>query len=203
MSTYEENVSQLEEIYLTLKEAPELYNFNAYVVDEAIAALAKASRQMTLFDVARAEDIRIGWLSSSSDKFLLSTLEVIHQKWFDADSVIYSASNLLLPPVEETTQNVYNHRVAKFLAKHGQPVSLSESTYGWEDYDLIYDKRENPAKYEIVAVTHYFHDSWSEFVDTFSDNDDKVGLTAEVIYKNGLNRRVRYDGELSFALRNM
>jgi hypothetical protein len=196
--SYEQNVETLEAIYI-MSDTPNLYPFEAYIVDTVIAALAKAGPEATLYEVAEQNDVEFSYLTSS-DSVFLRILAKLHFLWFKPNNIINSSRNYLNIPESNDWKDGYNHELAKFIVSHSKPVVLNESTYGWIDYEFTQEqKMSNP----IVAVVKIYEDQWAEFVHTFTGHDLKVGMTAEVIYQNGLNRRIRYEGEIGEIIRSI
>lgn len=188
------NVTLLENIILENDLQFNLPQYFNQEVDDQIAVLAKHGRDATLFDIVKAEKY---W--GYADAMSLKVLAQIHQYWFNPGNVINSERNLLAEPQSSDWKSGFKNALAKYLIQNGTVVSFPESTYGWEDYDIKTNDEKNP----IVAVLSAQEDSWSNFVDTYTGNEDKVGISGEVVFKNGLNRLVRYEAEFTDILKGI
>lgn len=82
----------------------------------------------------------------------------------------------------------YKKKMRAFMASKGQKVDVQEkrweweqddeaNVYGWVDYDAQAHVKEDPGCSWIVpAGAKLYERTYSQFTDTFHDNDDEVGI---------------------------
>ena len=68
----------------------------------------------------------------------------------------------------------FQEEVTKFLLEKGEVASGGGWTYGWRDYN--WDRREHKCPWIATGDSEVIEYSFSEFTDTFSDNENKVLL---------------------------
>jgi hypothetical protein len=68
----------------------------------------------------------------------------------------------------------FNEEVRKFLLEKGEATGGGDWTYGWRDYNR--DRREHKCPWVTTEESKVIEYSYSEFTDTFSDNENKVLL---------------------------
>lgn len=199
--SYQESVDFLENKILAGEGHPYTYlldpNRGRDLLDEAIALCAKHGRERTVFDIIEDEEIRT-W---GEGKQLISVLSFLMPLWLDVEAVKTSSRNLLLVPEEgKGWQEGYQNALATYLIEHGEPASIPDNYYGWQDYDLMHKLREHPMK--IVAVLDVFADSWSEFMGTDAESYDGHGVSGVAVYEDGTVRKLRWEGEFTDLIRS-
>lgn len=69
----------------------------------------------------------------------------------------------------------FQEEVTKFLLEKGEVTGGGDWTYGWRDYN--WDRRDHPdCPWIVTEESKVIEYSYSEFTDTFSDNENKVLL---------------------------
>ena len=193
--SYEENVAEIENLVLEQDMKFDLETRTNYQVDIAVATLATHGRLVSLFDIMAVEE-----LDAYSDIDQIRVLSKIHTSWWDSATVAASDRNLLAEPASDSGwQGRYKHAMALLLIEQGVGVALNESYYGWQDYGIKTSDAGNP----IIAVLAVREESWDEFAGTFVDADSKTGITGEVVFKNGENRKLRVEGSFSEIVREL
>jgi len=195
MNDIDANIKALEELVLSLDlNFYILHENERWTVDTAIATLARHHHTATVFDIVKAEELDLRF-----DATLISTISTIHKHWFDVDAVVDSPRNILRnpPKADDNWKDRYRYDAAKSLIKHGTVMQLQETTFGWQEYLWAEENKDNP----VVAVVDVFEDHWSEFTQTDMDPMYKTGITAEVLFKDGQNRRIRKEGTFEEVMR--
>lgn len=188
--TYEEKVALLEELYLATPPSVEYNPYgNSQYLDVAIATVAKYTPVDTVFDILKAEDIRV-------NEFLALAIDEVVQLWLDVEAIKNSERNLLNISESTDWKTDYHHQLAEYLVANGQAANLRESFYGWEDCDI-------PTTLKPVAVLSVFTEGWAEFVHTFTDAEEKVGIAGIVVYENGKTRKMRHESDFTEVIRSI
>lgn len=90
--------------------------------------------------------------------------------------------------------NDYEKMTAAFLQERGTPVKLFDDYYGWEDFGVEDELKSS----QIIAIEDIGVDSWQQFEGTFYEGDaTRSGLIAYITTDTGLERYVRYEGDLA------
>jgi hypothetical protein len=195
MNDIETNIKALEELVMSLDlNFYILHENERWTVDSAIATLARHHHTATVFDIVKAEELDLRY-----DATLINTIAIIHIHWFDLTAVVDSPRNILRTPPkpDDNWKARYRYDAAKSLIKSGTVMQLQESVFGWEEYLWKEENPDNP----VVAVVDVFEDHWSEFTQTDMDPMSKTGITAEVLFQDGQNRRIRKEGTFEEVMR--
>ena len=81
----------------------------------------------------------------------------------------------------------YKKKMRAFMAEKGQKIAIEPkryeweqddevSTYGWVDYDAQRHVREQGCSWVVPAGARLYERTYSQFTDTFNDNEDQVGI---------------------------
>jgi len=192
-----ENLDQL--LTMVLEKTSEDAKFWRYYgsqhqIDVAVHSIAKYSRTENIYRILEDESVEV-------TDGLARAFMAVYAIWIDLDAVVQGPLNILNEPSAEAGwREKYDHELAQFVIKNGDPVSLIEDYYGWVDTDLKRSAKDSPER-TVVAVLDVFEDRWSEFTDTFNDSHYGHGATAIVVYANGNTRKIRWEGELDEAVR--
>lgn len=177
------NLEKLEEAILANDLNFAVYQ-GSFMPDEAIQVVAKYGPDVSVFDILRSEYY---WNGS-----LVRLIGDIHKTWVNVDSL--KAKDLRVdPPVGADWKTGYQKAVADFLVQNGTLVGFPESAFGWEDYQTHYPDPENP----LVAVLRVQEDVWNDFISTYDGSETKTGAVAEVVFQDGTERKLRWEGSFS------
>lgn len=197
---YAQNVIELENIVLENDlQFPELDQFFLYVLDASISEMAQAGKNATLFEVFESAEVDLFRYASTSDKLAAQVMSVIHPYWYEMDERV-PANNLMNPNVDilHDWRDGYNHALADFLVANGSVMQLDDGYYGWYDHDFM---RDTYPKLEIIAVLNVKEDYWDEFDHTFADDSlHKHGIRGQVFFSNGMQRYMRWEGDIRQAM---
>lgn len=206
-ATIEQNIETLTDLYLKAElDLPWLDDrwFNSggtQMLDTAIAILAKYGKFKTLSEIAEAESID-PTRTSRYNANLIGTMAAVHALWIDTAYFIACPDNLLNPAGRSEKLNAegredrYHRAVAEIVVANGRLMRIDESYYGWADWD---GKKE-----KIVAAFDLKEDYWEEFVGTFAtEEDSRSGFTLNVLYEDGIFRKLRYEAEIGEIMREL
>lgn len=195
--TVKENIVVLEDLFLNTKLdfswLDSSYSArDAQIVDIAIATLAQYGNTVILADVFHDEELDH---ESNYDSMTIKAITDIYSMWVDKKAIIAREDNLLNSPdmTNPHWKAMFRHELAKLMATKGKLMAHYRSVYGWEDY--IRGDGKLP---EVVAVFNVKEDYWGEFQGTFvTENDEKTGFTAHVMFKDGTFRDLRHEAGIS------
>lgn len=120
------------------------------------------------------------WVQEHDYEYLL--LDTMYQQWSEQP--------------EHSALTEYEHLTARFLQQRGYPVSFYESTFGWEDFTVLDTFRHGT----VIRIEDITADRWEEFEGTFAEAEENSlhsGVRAYLTLDNGLERYVRYEGNLA------
>lgn len=165
----------------------------SYVLEQAEARLRKHNPgERTLDEIIQAENLR-SW--HSDDLNLATVMSLMFPLWNDHMALFGSERNALHQvPANSSWERGYRNFIAKFLRDNAEPVNLFDSTYGWRETRQFLATHPNE---NVVGIYNITEDAWSEFQDTFSENSQHTGVTAEALYSNGAMRKLRWEGSLT------
>lgn len=191
-----ENTETLENLFLNCKLdfswLDSSYSRDGQIVDIAIATLAKYGNKVLLADVFKEEELEH---ESNYDAMIIKAITDIYSLWVDKKAIIAREDNLLNTPdmTNPHWKAMFLHEVSKLMTSKGKLMAHYRSSYGWEDYMRGADKLP-----EVVAVFNVKEDYWGEFQGTFAtDDDEKTGFTAHVMFKDGSFRDLRHEAGIS------
>lgn len=187
------NVEELENRFLTTKVDFRWARNNA--VEDAIEVLAKYGKEETISAMAEAEDLdRSSW----SDALIIQAMSELHALWVDTNVFIGRDDNLLNREVkvDDTWQMRFKQAMVGVLLAEGELMNHNASYYGWKEYDNIPNG-------EIVGVFNLRTDEWGLFEGTMAPEETHTGITAEVLYANGIFRNFRYEADLATMMRSL
>lgn len=192
-STIAANVEELENLFLRTK-----IDFRwamPKMVDDAIEILAKYGKETTILTMSEAEELAVTYYG---DHLLVRTMSELYAMWIDPKVFIGRDDNLLSREIkiDDSWQARFKQSMTEILLDKGTLVSYDASYFSWEEYDNI------PTA-EIIGVFNLHTDEWGKFEGTFAPEQTHTGITAEVLYANGLFRRFRYETDLATIMREL
>jgi hypothetical protein len=203
----EENTEILTDLYLQadLKlwwlDARWFESGGTQMLDTAIATLAKYGKLKTLSEITEAESID-PTRTNGYNANLVATMSELHALWIDTAYFVERSDNLLnvAGRSDEKTpagrEDRYHRAVAEIVVANGRLMRVDESYYGWTDWD---GKKE-----KIIAAFDLKEDYWEEFNGTFaSEIDSRSGFTLDVLYEDGIFRKLRYEAEIGEIMREL
>lgn len=167
----------------------------AQMVDVAIATLARYGNTVLLADVFEAEEMDHG---NDWDARQMRAMTEIYTIWVDKEAIVNREDNLLTAPdmTNPHWKAMFNHELAKLIVAKGKLMGFHRSIYGWEDWNQRFN--EGKQLNGVVAVFNVKEDHWGEFSGTFvTDDDSHSGFNAQVMYKDGTFRDLRYEATLA------
>lgn len=194
--TADDRLAQLEEIAALIPEREGLskFEYSPQMLDVAVATLAKYERDVPLIEVFEAE-----MFDDYTDADTVYYLRTVHREWYDSEAFINSADNLF----GEGDNRQFERALAALVIKRGQPMGLGKlSNFSWIDPQSYYEPKS-----PIVGVYAVSEDRWNEFQGTFDDENEAwsyvAGVTAWVLYENGLTGKYRAEGDLTSMVRDL
>lgn len=177
-------------------------NISGWDLTSAVELVAGYTETTTVFDIAR--DCDVDYTSRRYDDLLfafIDALTTIRLKQPDVQAQIISApDNALNEPASTATwQERFNHKLALHMVENGIPMYWGDTYFGWEDYNF----RQRMPNSRIVVVKDIRMDHWDSFVDTEADSSHHCGYTAHVIYDNGKQYQIRWEGEATDLIRSI
>lgn len=173
----------------------------AQMVDVAIATLARYGNTVLLADVFEEEEMDHG---NDWDARQMRAMTEIYAIWVDKEAMVNREDNLLNAPDMSAPhwKAMFNHELAKLVVAKGKLMGYHRSIYGWEDWNQRFN--EGKQLNNVVAVFSVKEDHWGEFSGTFvTDDDSRSGFTAQVMYKDGTFRELRYEATLAEVMKEL
>lgn len=198
-----ENVATLENLlYLSGKvETKWLDNYADYPIKKleasVIKTLATYGNEALLTDIIEMEELKYDFEMDTHEIHLMTDL---YAQWVDKRAFVSREDNLLNTPGEEVRhwKPLFDHALAQLVAEKGQLMAHRRTFYGWEDYKPGADNGMPP----IIALFRLRKDEWDEFAGTNPDNHH-TGYVAQVLYKNGEFRDLRYEGDIETIMEEL
>ncbi|MBC9704903.1 MAG: hypothetical protein H9W81_07985 [Enterococcus sp.] len=187
------NVEELENLFLTSKK--DFKWSSNRVIDEAIEILAKYGKSYTIAQMAEAEEVDTYCYEDSQVRRAMTEL---YAEWINPKTFITRDDNLLSreAKVEDSWQLRFKQAMVGMLLEKGQLMDYNANYYGWKAYEEITE--------EVIGVFNLKTDEWGEFQGTFaSPNETYTGITAEVLYANGIFRNLRYEADIATMMREL
>lgn len=168
-------ITQLETIVRKNKISAALRPFNVGTeIGDAVTILAPYSNTTLLTDILRENRVR--------NASVVHLMDEIWSHYIDVETVVASDANMLNGRSHEGWKGQYFQSLATFTLDGGEVSYISNDwRHGHQDEWRARKFADN----RVVAVTSVEETEWSTFVETFVDNDEQVGLRADVLYDNG------------------
>jgi hypothetical protein len=196
----EARIKRLETIVLKHETDFRVYRGDGYILDGAIHMVAQAPEDATIFDILKKKEWDNEWEDDQTTVLFVNNLV---KRTLNVKKLAASDRNLLNDPKTTRWEDGYRNALARFMAKNGEAMSLTASYYGWHDYDISRAIREGKSGWDVAVVLDVREDSWGEFEGTFTDGSEHSGVAADVVYANGENRTLRWEGTLGEIMKKL
>lgn len=173
---------------------------------ELLDAFVQLPRSSTLLEVF--EHVNEGWESlygtpvEQISSMHYSAKEFIHSfypHWVDLKSKVAREDNMLTHKADKVWQQAYDEGMLSLITtSRAKPLDIDLSIYS--SYNYKASQRIQDKALEIVSVQHMVEDKWSSFADSFSANNENVGIFAEVTYNDRSTFFTRWEGNFQEAI---